>query len=67
LAFARFLEQVLHDGLIADGWEGTVAKREAGRYVYACVFKPRDPQPQASYALSIQTIPLRGLRHLDAG
>jgi bifunctional non-homologous end joining protein LigD len=26
-------EPVLHDALIADGWEGTVAKRESGRYV----------------------------------
>ena len=26
-------EQVLHDALIAAGWEGTVAKRQAGRYV----------------------------------
>jgi hypothetical protein len=42
-------------------------RREAGRYVYACVFKPRDLQPRASYALSIQTIALRGLRHRDAG
>jgi ATP-dependent DNA ligase len=26
-------EPALHDALIADGWEGTVAKREEGRYV----------------------------------
>jgi ATP-dependent DNA ligase len=25
--------QGLHDALIADGWEGTVAKREGGRYL----------------------------------
>jgi hypothetical protein len=42
-------------------------KREAGRYVYACVYKPRDLEPRASYTLSIQTIALRGLRHRDAG
>jgi bifunctional non-homologous end joining protein LigD len=26
-------EQALHNALIADGWEGTVANREEGRYV----------------------------------
>jgi hypothetical protein len=26
-------DQTVHDALIADGWEGTVAKRQAGRYV----------------------------------
>jgi bifunctional non-homologous end joining protein LigD len=25
-------DQAIHDALIADGWEGTVAKRQAGRY-----------------------------------
>lgn len=38
-------------------------RRAGSRYVYACVFKPRDPATRASYSLSIRTSRLRG----DAG
>jgi Subtilase family len=36
-------------------------RRASSRYVYACVFKPRDPAPRASYALSIRTTRLGGI------
>jgi hypothetical protein len=38
-------------------------RRAGSRYVYACVFKPRDPATRASYSLSIRTSRLGG----DAG
>jgi hypothetical protein len=38
-------------------------RRAGSRYVYACVYKPRDLTTRASYALSIRTTRLRG----DAG
>jgi subtilisin family serine protease len=36
-------------------------KSELGHYVYACVYKPRDMSPSASYSLSISTTRLGGL------
>jgi Subtilase family len=42
-------------------------KRESGRYVYACVYKPRDVERRASYTLSIRTTALRPLPSQSAG
>jgi hypothetical protein len=42
-------------------------KRASGRYVYACVYKPRDAEQRASYALSIRTTALRRLPSQSAG
>ena len=42
-------------------------KRESGRYVYACVYKPRDVEQRASYTLSIRTTALRRLPSESAG
>jgi hypothetical protein len=42
-------------------------KRESGRYVYACVYKPRDVERRASYTLSIRTTALRHLPSQSAG
>jgi hypothetical protein len=42
-------------------------KRESGRYVYACVYKPRDVEQRASYTLSIRTTALRQLPNQSAG
>jgi Subtilase family len=41
--------------------------RESGRYVYACVYKPRDAEQRASYTLSIRTTALRQLPSQSAG
>jgi hypothetical protein len=42
-------------------------KGELGRYVYACVYKPRDLSQTASYSLSISTTRLGGLPRQSAG
>jgi hypothetical protein len=42
-------------------------KRESGRYVYACVYKPRDVDQRASYTLSIRTTALGRLPSPTAG
>lgn len=39
----------------------------AGRYVYACVYKPREVQQSASYTVSISTVRLGGLPRQGAG
>jgi subtilisin family serine protease len=42
-------------------------RREQGRYVYACVYKPRDASLTANYSLSIDTVRLGGLPGRDVG
>jgi hypothetical protein len=42
-------------------------KTELGRYVYACVYKPRDVSPTASYSLSITTTRLGRVPKQSAG
>jgi hypothetical protein len=42
-------------------------KGESGRYVYACVYKPRDVEQAASYSLSITTTRLGRLPRQGAG
>ena len=42
-------------------------KTELGRYVYACVYKPRDVSSAASYSLSITTTRLGGSPKQSAG
>jgi hypothetical protein len=43
------------------------ANRLDGRYLYACVYKPRDVDHRASYTLAITTMPLRRTPRRGAG
>jgi hypothetical protein len=62
--YYRSRRQALRGTLIGGSYErGRAAdaflvenRREGGRYVFACVYKPRDLEQRASYTLSITTI-----------
>ena len=74
--YYRNRRQALRAGALIGGRYGRGPAVEAyalenkavlGRYVYACVYKPREVQQTASYTLSINTTRLGGLPRQGAG
>jgi hypothetical protein len=64
--YYRNRRQALRGTLIGGGYKAgraadafAHANRLQGRYLFACVYKPRDVDPRASYTLSITTTALR--------
>jgi hypothetical protein len=72
--YYRNRRQALRGTLIGGGYKAgrtadvfAHANRLQGRYLFACVYKPRDVEARAAYTLSITTTALRGSTRREGG